>query len=234
MNVSQESVRNYITTRLGAPTIQVELDNTHLDGAIQDALDLFNQYVIDTAWGRDDTGGTSVVIEMPAEAVGVLYVTTMLPENEITDLNWNIFEIVPRMVWPRLAMSDYALLKMYYDMYLRARGTDPDWRYLKEERKLYVDCRSGPYTIAYTYATLLTLNSFNTSYITYQTKFLKACRGYAEQVLGRIRGKFGNVPAPSGALVTDAVELKQEGAALIVEVEDALKRITPPVAAIWG
>jgi len=130
------------------------------------------------------------------------------------------------MVYPPMELGQWYMMKSFYEMYQRIRGTEPDYRYSREENKIYIDAWSGPYDVFYVYATELVFSDLLTGYMRkWETDYLKAAMGYAKQTLGRVRGKFSaTIPAPGGALTTDAEDLKAEAKEDLLDVEDKLKR----------
>lgn len=217
-------IRQYVYYRLGSPEVVVELKDQHVDIAVQDTLDKFNNYmsVPDIRLLQEQTG--TAVIEMGEEDRGVITVKTLYPDSSRTYATMSIFELMYRMVFPRYPVGDWYLLKSFYETYQRVRGTDPDWFYDKAERKLYVDCSSGPYDISYMIAMKITLKNIDSVDNAYVTDFKRYVVALCKRTLARIRGKFGgSIPAPGGALQLDAADLRQEGKEVVDEINEKLE-----------
>jgi len=148
----------------------------------------------------------------------------------------NIFEMMYRMVYPRLPIGEWYTLRMFYKMYQRVRGTEPDW-YIDEMNKiLYVNCVSGPYDVFYVVTFDLTTDSFFKGRRQYLQLFLDGAVARAKIVLGRVRGKWGgSVPAPGGMLATDAAALIAEGKAELEAFEQQIRAVGIAIGAVmWG
>lgn len=234
---TKEQLREYILRKLGGCNVAVELSPEQVDDAINDSLDQVNQYICscDPRVASNRTG--SVQIPLGVNDRGIVEVKIMFPEDYRIYAQMNIFEIMYRMVFPRMPLGDWVLLKTYYKQYQEVRGTAPDW-YLDEASKtLYVDCWSGPYDIFYVVATDFTVESLARLKSAYTRDFRKLAVAEAKITLSRIRGKFGNsIPVPGGTLNTDAESLRSEGMQEKQEVIDKLEKIarftSSPV--MWG
>lgn len=235
VEASKEAIREFVRTSLGHPTIGVELEDNHIDLATDQALRLFNRYffklephVVYEQYG-------DVAIDLGEDAQGVVDVKVMFPETQRIYAQMNIFEIMYRMVFPRLPIGQWYELRSFYEMYQRVRGTEPDW-YLDEfSKKLYVDCWSGPYDVFYVVSKELDLTSLGNGKGMYWERFLEAALAYSKQILARIRGRFGDsVPAPGGMLASDASVLRDEARAEIEKTEAFLKSASRVFAPVFG
>lgn len=232
-----DKLRAYILRKLGACNVDVELTTEQVDDAIQDALDMFNQYLCKAVPNVLASQSESVVIPLSEGNRGVVMVKLLFPQDYREYAQMNIFEILYRMVFPRLPLGDWYSLKVFYEMYQKVRGTDPDWYEDESTNTLYVDCWSGPYDIFYVTAQDLEVNDIMTLKSAYTRDFRKLAVAEAKITLARIRGKYGGtIPTPGGTLSTDAAELKSEGIQERTEVEAKLEKIarytSSPV--MWG
>ena len=234
---TREELRKYILRKLGACQVAVELSPEQVDDAINDAVDAFNQYLCkcDPRTLENQTG--AIVIALNEGDRGVVEVKMLFPQQYRIYAQMNIFEIMYRMVFPRMPLGDWYMLKSFYEMYQKIRGTDPDWYEDEATNTLYVDCWSGPYDIFYVVARDLTVDDFKTL----KSAYTKMLRDYAvaeaKITLSAIRGKYGNsIPVPGGTLSTDAYELKTEGINKKAEIDEKLEKIarftSSPV--MWG
>jgi hypothetical protein len=238
---TKEQLREYILRKLGGCNVAVELSPEQVDDAINDSLDTFNSLICrcDPRVASNRTGAVQIPL-LPGDR-GIVECKICFPEDYRIYAQMNIFEIMYRMVFPRMPLGDWAMLKIYYEQYQKVRGTDPDW-YLSEDSAtgapvLYVDCWSGPYDIFYVVATDLTVESIAKLKSAYTRDFRKLAVAEAKITLSRIRGKFGNsIPVPGGTLNTDAESLRSEGMQEKQEVVDKLEKIarftSSPV--MWG
>jgi len=171
------------------------------------------------------TNTGTVTINWPAAATGVLRCMCLRPDMYRSSGGMTVFELMLRWYPSRVPIAEWHMLRTFYEMYQRARGTDPDWMVDVEARKLYVNCESGPYDIYVCWALDITLASILTgSKQRDQSDFLKVCVAYAKERLVAVRGKWEGVPAPGGNLTTDAARLATESRADLQEVETRLRR----------
>jgi len=213
----------YVKRKLGDPTVHLEITDDQLDDCIDDVLRLFLQYlpVRRPAAYMNQVGDVS--IDFPATADGVLYCTVLRPKEDIALINVSIWELMNRFLPARIPIGEYYELRSFFEMYQRARGTDPTWAVDRGASKLYVDCYSGPYDIYVVWSEDATITSFMTGdKRTWQDDFLRACVAEAKLVLATVRGKFGNVPVPGGALTTDSDAMKSEATLTLTETRTKL------------
>lgn len=224
--MTQQQLRDYIVSKLGGPTVCVELSQEQLDWSINDALSKFNHYLCKAqprvAYNR--AGGVQIPL-LPGDR-GVIDCQILFPDVTRDYAQMNIFEIMYRMVFPRMPLGDWYLLKSFYKTYQQVRGTEADWYMDQSTNTMYVDCWSGPYDIFYVVAMDLDLTTMDTLKEAYKRDFRDYAVAEAKIVLARIRGKFGGtIPAPGGMLQTDADNLRTEGETKRLEIEARLDKI---------
>lgn len=234
---NRQELRDYILRKLGACLVKVELSSMQVDDAIDDALDVFNQYLCKPEPRVESSRSGSVTIPLKPGDRGVIEVQMLLPRNPMDYAQINIFEIMYRMVFPRLPLGDWYMLRSYYKMFQQIRGTEPDWYVDESTNTLYFDCWSGPYDIFYVVARDMELEDFVTLKPAYTRLIKKYALAEAKMTLSNVRGKYGDsIPVPGGTLRTDAAQLRQEGDLAKKEVEQQLESMarfrTSPI--IWG
>ena len=220
---------------LGAPAINVELEDTNIDVAIDQALRLFGHYFysIEPRVDYDQTG--DVVINLGERAQGVFGVQFMFPQSDRVVSQMNIFEIMYRMVFPRLPVGYWYELKTWYEMYQRVRGTEPDFWYDQTSHMLFCDCWSGPYDVVTGVTVALTLDTLAARQGMYWDRFLEACLAYSKQILARIRGRFGDsIPTPGGQLMSDSAVIRDEAAKTLESAELFLRSAGNVVPVVLG
>ena len=215
----------YIKRTLGWPTVVVELDDTQLNDCVLDALRLFNRYlqVVKSNVSKDRSTGTYIVLD--ADVRGVYDVKFLWGEAQRDILKMNVFEILTRMSYPPFALGEWYMLRQYYEMFQRLRGSDPDWRYDPESRRLYLDCYSGPYDVCYLTSHDITVASILAgSRKRYLSEFLATCTAYAKKRVAYIRRRFGGVPAPAGTLALDGDAMAAEADTVLTDIEQRLQK----------
>lgn len=234
---TMEELQKYIIRKLGGCAVLVELTSEQVSDCIYDALDEFNHYLCKAEPRVSKSREGAVQIPLNPGDRGVVNCKILFPEDTRVYAQMNIFELMYRMVFPRMPLGDWYMLKTYYKMYQKIRGTDPDWYVDESTNTLYVDCWSGPYDIFYVVSRDLTLEDMADLKAAYTRDFRKYALAEAKIIVGRIRGKYGNsIPTPGGVLSTDAERLLSEGEKEKLEVETKLEQIArfsqSPV--MWG
>ena len=229
--ISRDNLYLYVRRKLGFPTVAVELTDDQINECIQDVLDLFNHYVFTPVASVALRQQDDVVIDLGSDCLGILRCEALMPYDESYYLQMNIFELMYRMVFHKLPVGEWYLLRSFYETYQKVRGTDPDWYYDEATHKLFVDCHSGPYDVAYIAAMKVDLD---TMLAEYEDLFKKGVLAGCKRILARVRGKFGGVNAPGGMLTTDSDKLDSAGEKEWGEVVTELKATQPPAPVVVG
>jgi len=224
--LTPENIHDYVKRRLGFPTVNVELTPDQINDAVDDTLRSVNHYMFKAEPKVQTECLGSIQIGLGDDALGVLSVKALFPMSENIYTQMNIFELMYRMIYPRLPLGEWYELRMFYSMYQRVRGTEPDW-YLDDHNKiLWVDCTSGPYDICYIIMHPLSLADFFKGKRAYLQLFLSGVVARAKLTLAQVRGKFSaGVPTPGGTLTTDADALRTQGDNELKAFEDQLRSI---------
>ena len=224
MELTRDSVVDYVRSRLGFPIVDVELEDEHIDLAIEDALMLFNRYIGEIQMRCYYDRIDSFVLDMEEGVRGVCDIKASFPETNRIFAQLNIFELMYKMVYPQLPVGEWYMMRSFYEMYQRVRGSEAEWEYDAFNRKLYVDCAGGPWDIYVALVKDLTMDTLQEGYRAYTRMFLDGALAYAKLTLGKIRGKFGGtIPAPGGALMTDADKIEAEAMVELEKVEMILE-----------
>lgn len=224
--MTRQELRDYIRARLGHPHVVVELEDTNIDVAIDDALGNFNHYIYKGEPRVVANRAGSVVIPLQEGDRGVVACMLLFPQDTRVYAQMTIWEIMYRMVFPRMPLGDWYMLKNYYEQYQRIRGTDPDWYVDDSTQTLYVDCSSGPYDIFYVVARDLRIEDFVKLKPAYQRDLKDLALAEAKLILAEIRGKFGDsIPVPGGAMTTNASKLEADGNTVKAAITEKLEKI---------
>lgn len=232
--LTRNDIIDHIKLSLGWPIVKIELDDVHFLHSIEHAELLFNRYLGELqilafhgcadSWTHTFTAADHIK--------GISNIKCLFPNNLADYAQLNIFEILYRMLYPRLPVGEWYMLKGFYKTYQRVRGVDPDWHYDPFNRKLYVDCHGGPWDIMVEANIDLTFDSINVGLRSYQDLFLQVCEAEAKLMLAKVRGKYSGIPVPGGTMGTDAQDLKQEAQATLEmanKILDAEARFAAPV-----
>jgi len=220
----REQIKEYVLTMLGAPVIQLELDEQQVYNAIDFALQIFEDYApaeYFQYYTFHATPGQSVY-ELPAD-VGyvrnIYYKETGKQAFSASDLGGVIpleymgagaygsiaGGINPQQpVWGK--MGEWILYKQYEDMYNRISGQQGGWEWLGgyNHVKLYpTPYRSFPVIIRYLQR--------RPDFAMVTQAMQEGALAFAKIILGRIRSKIQNPPGPNGGVQLDGQQILQEG-----------------------
>jgi hypothetical protein len=220
----REQIKEYVLTMLGAPVIQLELDEQQVYNAIDFALQIFEDYAPAEYFQYYTfyaTPGQSVY-ELPAD-VGyvrnIYYKETANYAFSSSDLGGVIpleymgagaygsiaGGINPQQpVWGK--MGEWVLYKQYEDMYNRISGQQGGWEWLGgyNHVKLYpTPYRSFPVIVRYLQR--------RPDFAMVTQAMQEGALAFAKIILGRIRSKIQNPPGPNGGIQLDGQQILQEG-----------------------
>jgi len=226
VNLTRDSIVDYVKQSLGWPLVDIELEDSHLDQAIDDTLMLFNQYLGEMQHRAYYSCADSYVLDMEADVRGVCEVRALFPESSRVYSQLNIFDLLYRLVYPQLPIGDWYMLRTFYEQFQYIRGVEPDWVYDEFNRRLYVDCHGGPWDLHIVVVKdLVDVEVFEEGFKGYRRIFLDSVTAYSKRILSKVRGKFaGTIPAPGGTLATDADRLEAEATEALAKTEDILER----------
>jgi hypothetical protein len=224
-----------IRQRLGASRRAVELTEDDIVEAIEQSLDLWNEYRTRIEFHREDNIVTRenepYAVTRDSCVIGVRTCYFLIPYYDVAS-GLTIFELTEKLTITRLGISDIALTRSAWETYRQVRGIEPQWHFDKEStpHKLVFFAPSGPYTAGYELYVPFTdpvqIESDR------DATFLRLCEGYSRLILAEIRGKFGNqVLGPGGKTVAlNADRQVERGEKLIDEVTERLKISRPNMA----
>ncbi len=218
----RESIREYILYMLGAPVLELELDEQAVDFCINQALKIVEDYAPREyfSWYTFITTPGKSVYEMPPD---VGYVRNVEYKN-FGQFAFNASELggsIPleyfysgssisdglinpvQPIWGRA--GEWVLYKQYETMYSRVSSNLGGWEWVGGYRniKLYpIPCCACRVAVQY----LQKCKDWEEVTQAMQEGALS----YAKEILGRIRGKIKNPPGPGGGIQLDGAELLQE------------------------
>lgn len=232
------SIKSYIRSSLGFPVVSVELTPSHYSDIVDEALDLYGQYV-------------------PAERVERLsfipstnkYTLPHLPFHGPFDVKFVRKVITPVATDPIFGreylranepdMGTLILGQAYLETMLRVLSSEPDWKWIPETKDLYVNIGPGissqvygGYDVSIRYHASVSLEAVREDHFRW---FRRYCLSQAKKLLAKIRGKYsGAVPAPGGPLQLDHENLMSEGVREEEALVDDLRKMSQHVPPMWG
>ncbi len=221
----REQIKDYVLLMLGAPVVKVELDDQNLNGAVDFALQVFEDYA-----GREyfnyytfqTTPGRSVYTLPPDVGIvrNVFYKKSGSPQFIGSDMGGALpieyfnpggaygagmgGNLNPQQpMWGQ--MGEWVLYKQYEQMFSRISSQIGGWEWVGGlcNIKLYpIPCGCYPVIVHYLQK--------KPDFVQVTQAMQEGALVYAKMMLGRIRGKYKQLPGPQGGVQLDGDQLIQE------------------------
>lgn len=217
-------IKDYILLMLGAPVVNIELDEQQLDGAVDFSLQIVEDYAPREyfQWYIFSTIPGQTIYKMPDD-VGMIRQVAYKETGQLAFSSSDLGGVIPleymgagaygsiagginpqTPVWGK--MNEWVLYKQYEDMYNRAAGQQGGWEWI------------GGYSNIKLYPTPYKSHLVAVHYLQKRTDFKEVTQSmqegalaFAKIMLGRIRSKIMNPPGPNGGIQLDGQQILQEG-----------------------
>lgn len=221
----RQQVKDYVLYKLGAPVVNVELDEQQLDAAVDIALQIFeeyapreyfNYYVFDAVPGKSvytmppDIGyirnifykETGTFAFSASDMGGSIPVEYFYPGGAYSSLQGGMMDPVQPM-WGR--MGEWVLYKQYEQMYSRISSNIGGWEWVGgyDTIKIY-PIPYRPHKVIVHYLQKMT------DWPRVNQAMQEGALVHAKEMLGRIRSKIRNPAGPNGGVQLDGEALLQE------------------------
>lgn len=233
----REQIHDFVLLMLGAPVIKIELDEQQVDLAIDRSLQIYEDYsprehydyfVFQTQPGKS-------VYEMPpdvgfvrnvfykeqanfafqaSDLDGAIPIEYFYPGGAYSSIQGGLIDPI-QPIWGR--MGEWVLYKQYEQMYSRVSSNLGGWEWVSGYRhiKLYpIPCKPTHVIVHY----LQRCKDWDCVVEAMQEGAL----AHAKIMLGRIRGKYTNIPGPQGGIQLDGQQLLQEGHEMLEQWREKL------------
>ena len=220
----REQIKDMVLARLGAPVVNIELDDQNMDAAVDMALMVFEDYA-----GREyfsyytflTTPGQSVYTLPPD--VGLVRNIFYKKQPGLTFNASDLGGALPieyyggggyssmqgGLLDPNTPVygrgGEWVLYKQYEQMYSRLSSQIGGWEWIDGmcNIKLYpIPCRAWPVIVHYLQK--------KPDFKQVTEAMIEGTLAYTLEMLGRIRGKYKNLPGPQGGIQNDGAEMLAE------------------------
>lgn len=222
----REDIKDYVLLMLGAPTVDVELDQQHLDLVVNQAMKIFEDFA-----GREYFGyhtfrtipGKSVY-KMPddigvirnvfykeegtfafqaSDLDGAIPIEYFYPGGAYSSIQGGLIDPV-QPIWGR--MGEWVLYKQYEQMFSRTSSNLGGWEWIDDLQhiKLYPTPYNHQMVIVHHLEKCKDWKEVHQA-------MQEGALAHAMIALGHIRGKYASPPGPGGGMQLDGDYMKQKG-----------------------
>ena len=222
----RDQLKDFVLLMLGAPVVQIELDEQQLDAAVDLSLQVleewapreyFQYYVFNTIPGQSiytmppDIGyirnvfykETGTFSFQSSDLGGAIPVEYFYPGGAYASIQGGLIDPV-QPIWGRA--GEWSLYKGYEQMYSRLASNIGGWEFYGgyQNVKIY----PIPYSV---HRVVVHYIQKNMDWPRVQSVMQEGALAFAKIMLGRIRSKIKNPPGPGGGIQLDGETLLQEG-----------------------
>lgn len=222
---STEAVLARLSRSLGAGMVNIELTEDHLQDAIDQALDTYNQYL-----------SRILYYKLPASSTQTSYdLTSIVDETSLTDVI-NVQFVPPGQIaniyngmyegtgLPFVNFTDQGLSFYQYREQLQnieiLFDSVPDFVYERISKRLFLKVPVGATYVVLVYSKLFTIEDIPQEH---NQLFFRGALAYAKEPLGLIRRKYKGAELPGGTVELDGGELVTESKEAIEKYIEELK-----------
>jgi len=217
-NLFEQSIYDYVLAQLGHPIVSVELTHFQVKTCIDEAISKLDYHA--PQWANQfavfEASAGINVYELPQfMANNLSYVGY---KKDILGLNYTpgslAFDVTlaffnTNRFFQGGGLGDFFLTQQYLEIMRRVLSNEGAWSVVNGKYlQLYPAPTETPTPVVLEYRALDS-NTLNHAYRNWIQRYALAC---AKSILGRVRGKYRNLPGPGGGAQLDGGILTQEGA----------------------
>lgn len=230
-----EDIRRYVKLRLGAGVIRVELKDEHIDAASMEALRVYSRHRPLLRYQKVDLIESVVNYPLDSDVIGVYKMDFVHRQVSLAVVE-DIFH--RRYYEPIHDMDTYIHYLQYIDTLKRVLSIEPDWHFERPSKAhdtpyLYIHAPNQANTMLALAILVVKRRLHQVPYL-HEDWVQRYALAFCKEILGRVRGKWSNIPAPAGGQGLDAQTLLAESANEFRELDLEVKRWQVDMPPIWG
>ena len=236
MSLLLEDVRDYVKLRLGAGIIRVELKDNHIDAAAKEALRIYSRYRPLRRFIQVQLIENIAEYPVDKDVIGVYKMDFVHRQVSLAVVE-DIFH--RRYYEPIHDMDMYVNYLQYIDTLKRVLSIEPEWHFQRalkegENPTLYIHAPNQANTTM-AMAMVIVKRPLHQVPMLHEDWIQRYALAFCKEILGRVRGKFGNIPSPAGGQSLDAQTLLSEGKEELRELDQEIRGWqTDFITPIWG
>ena len=222
-------IMDWVLRKLGDPTVNVELDETQIEDAIHDVLELYQMYKPKEQYASSSYAKGYHLITGPEDNIGVLHVEFVRSdyqsyENVEGALLYDPFYFLSAGGISGIDVQTYDLVRHWIEVISREFGSEEGY-VLLDDGSLLLQV-PGDFRVSIMWS--MPLDSLADVHRPYQQLFLNLTLAKCRQVLGAIRAKFQQGVPGAGTMVSlDGDYLRSKGETDEEKYTDELRRLSP-------
>jgi hypothetical protein len=228
-NFNNTYIIDWVNKKLGAPTVCVELEETHIKQVIDDVIELFQEYRPKELYVAQQYQRGYHLITRPDDAIGVLDVEFVRNDYQSYEsiegaLLYDPFYFLSAGGISGIDVQTYDLVRHWTEIISREFGSEEGY-ILLDDGNLFIQV---PGTFDVTFKWAMPWDDLEDIHRPYQQMFLQLTLAKSRQILGHIRNKFPQgVPGAGGMVQLDGDYQLTKGERDEEKYTEELKRISP-------
>lgn len=236
MGLYLEDVREYVKLRLGGGIVRVELQDKHIDAATNEALRVYARYRPLRRFVQIPLVEGIKQYPLDKDVLGVFKMDFVHRQVSLAVVE-DIFH--RRYYEPIHDMDQYVTYLQYIDTLKRVLSIEPEWHFQRalkegEHPTLWVHAPNQANTIL-ALAMLVVERPLHQVPLLHEDWIQRYALAFCKEIMGRVRGKWGNIPSPAGGQSLDAPTLLAEAKEELRELDAEIRGWqTDWITPIWG
>jgi hypothetical protein len=218
------NLHTWIRRQLGEPLVVVELNDEHIQDAIDDALEDFDNFItLMDSFALDVLPGVTRYGPFDTDVAGEGVVHVQFSDRFRNPHVHEPFFGISYLNELRGDFKTFAIANSFREMLERQSSEEPEWMWDPMTRFLMIHSPNTQYRGRVMYKRTYTTQTIPQEW---KQKFRRLALAYSKIVLARVRGKFDAIPAPGGAASTlDHNQLLDEAHTYIDKLHDDLNKV---------
>ena len=227
LKVDSNEIKKYVWSMLGYPVVQVEITEDQFETVLRTAGDFIAHYFHhEMKVSYFYTKSNISEYNFPQDAYWIKEVWWDAATSNVNDIfsaDSYLFN-VGNIVSPQTILTDYVMLQQYRRFSRKILGTEGHWEILGDKIKL-LPVPKGTYPVVIVY--IPSISSFNTPHARRLTMDMAVAE--CKIILGNIRGKYGSMPGPDGAVTMDGDAIRTQGLEEKKNIIDEAIKLSEPL-----
>lgn len=232
----EQSIKDFVLARLGAPTIRVELTDFQIQTCIEEAISKLEYHAPQwmTQYAVFDTSANINVYELPPAVINNLTdvwyrrnLFTLGATPGSLEYDFAIMFFTNTGLFNNYNVGQYMLMQMYLKQISKVLGQGSSWNIINNRYLQLFPVPDSNHAVILEYRGL----DANTILPAYRNWLQRYSLCLAKEILGRVRSKFKTLPGPGGGSSLDGElllsEAREEKQLLLEELASEIEN--PPL-----